>query len=688
MSKNNTRDAFAKQEIRKIFIAAILLIAVGTGYYLYLRHDIRLGAEKRANLVLEQTEKLILSRMGRVETIVNCMQMLAEHSLEDPDTMYSISRYMVEHAQQVTGAGISFIENYYPEKGHWFQAYAGYPKGSDSLVIKQLGGAHHDYLSMDWYLKGFESENGCWSDPYFDHDGGHAAMMTFARALKDASGKKVGVIGADITLDTLASIVSNIRIFPHSYCTLVSEATGEIIVGPPDIDKVAGHYHTYTKHITGKNMILTLTIANADMYKRLRKSSLAFFFLALGCFFSVFFIAYRSVQNLVKLSEEKLKNQHIEDELTIARNIQMSLVPSQIKGKEAVPQLDICGFLQPAKFVGGDLYDYYVRDNKLIFCIGDISGKGVPAAMLMAITHSLFRTLSAHNNQPELIMQAINHSSSENNPDIMFITMFLGVLDLETGVITYCNAGHNPPILIQSGKAEYMDTAANLILGVEPDAKYTSKTLQLGAGDTLFLYTDGLTEAENIEKNLFGEENALKTADGFGNLPAEEQIGKMCQDLQRFVGTAEQSDDLTMLAIRFKGSSDTLVLDNDILELDKLEPFLNYFFERKKLDMSRLPQFDLALEEALANVIMYAYPEGEKGTVKLSIETTDNKIYTKISDSGVPFNPLQQPEANLSNAIEERPIGGLGIHLIKEIMDEVEYQYTDGKNVLNMSMNI
>ena len=688
MSKNNTRDAFAKQEIRKILTAAILLIAVGTGYYLYLRHEIRLGAEKRANLILEQTEKLILSRMGRAETIVNCMQLLAEHSLDEPDSMYFISRYMVEHAQQVTGAGISFIENYYPEKGHWFQAYAGYPKGSDSLVIKQLGGAHHDYLSMDWYQKGFESENGCWSDPYFDHDGGHAAMMTFAKALKDPSGKKVGVIGADITLDTLASIVSNIRIFPNSYCTLVSEATGELIVGPPDMKKVAGHYHTYTKHIAGKNMILTLTIANADMYMRLRKSSMAFLFLALGCFLSVFFIAYRSVQNLWKLGDEKLKNQHIEDELTIARNIQMSLLPSQIKGKNTIPQLDICGFLQPAKFVGGDLYDYYVRDNKLIFCIGDISGKGVPAAMLMSITHSLFRTLSADNDQPELIMQAINHYSSENNPDIMFITMFLGVLDLETGIITYCNAGHNPPLLIQSGKAKYMDTATNLILGVEINAKYSPQTLQLDAGDTLFLYTDGLTEAENIEKNLFGEENAMKTADGFGNLPAEEQIKKMCQDLQHFVGTAEQSDDLTMLAIRFKGGSDTLVLDNDILELDKLEPFLNDFFEQKQLDMSRLPQFDLALEEALANVIMYAYPEGEKGSVELSLETTENQIYTKISDSGVPFNPLQQPEANLSNAIEERPIGGLGIHLIKEIMDEVEYQYTDGKNVLNMTMNI
>ncbi len=688
MSTNNIRDSFAKREIRKIIIAAILMIAISMTYYLYLRSKIRNDAELRAHRVLEQTGQAISSHMGRVETIADAMRPFAEHSLEDPDEMYTISSYIVESTLQVTSAGVAFVENYYPEEGRWFLAYAGYPWNSDTLVTKQLGGENHDYLFMEWFQRGMESENGVWSNPYFDQDGGCGEMMTYARAIHDTTGRRVGVVAVDFTLDSLAAIVQSVRLYPHSYCTLVSESTGELIVGPSAMDKGWGRCHTYTEPIEGKNLVLTLTITDADMYSRLRKASLAFFLMALGIFVTIFLIAYSSVKNIWRLGEERLKNQHIEDELAIARKIQMSLVPSKIKGDGLISQLDISGFLQPARFVGGDLYDYYVRDNKLIFCIGDISGKGVPGAMLMSITHSLFRTLSAQSERPEHIMQALNHAVGENNPDIMFITMFIGVLDMETGIVSYCNAGHNPPILIRSEQAQYMELAMNLILGVELDAKYSSQTLQLSPGDTLFLYTDGLTEAENAEKKLFGEEKALDIANKFGEISAEKQIEIMHQAVRRFVGEAEQSDDLTMLSIRFQSCGHTLSLNNDIQELEKLEPFLNDFFEQKNLDLSRLPQLDLALEEAVANVIMYAYPKGERGTVEITIETKEEQIQIDISDAGTPFNPLQRPEVKLSNSIEERPIGGLGIHLIKEIMDKVEYQYKDGKNMLTMTMNV
>ena len=687
MSTHDLRDSFAKREIRKILIAAVLMILVSAGYYLYLRAEIRSEAEYRANNVLKQTKQLIRSRMGRIETVVNDMGILAEHSLDNPDTMYSIARYMVESTPQITGADIAFIENYYPEKGKWFQPYVGYKNNSKELIRKQLGSESHNYLSQKWFQDGLSSAQGCWSDPYYDPDGGHASMITYAHAIHDTSGRRVGVISADITLDTLASIVGKIRIYPNSYCTLVS-TSGEVIIGAPAHNKKRGRCRIYSEPIEGKNMVLTMTISNADMYKRLRKASLAFFFMALMIFISIFLIAYSSVQNLWRLGVERLKNQRIEDELAIAREIQMSLVPSKIEGKGPTSQLDIGGFLQPARFVGGDLYDYYVRDNKLFFCIGDISGKGVPAAMLMSISHSLFRTISNHVDDPSLIVKTLNNAISDNNPDCMFLTLFLGVLDLDTGVLCYCNAGHNPPVWIHDGQAKFVDSDQDMILGVEMEIAYTTHQLELIAGDTLFLYTDGLSEAENIRKELFGEQQILEIADGFGKISAEEQIEVMHQAVRRFVGTAEQSDDLTMLAIRFQGCGDTLVLDNDIQDLERLEPFLNDFFERKNLDRSHLSQMDLAMEEAIANVIMYAYPEGEKGTVEVFLEVEDNQIHACISDAGAPFNPLQQPDAELSSSIEERSIGGLGIHLIKEIMDKVEYQYKDGKNRLTMTMNI
>lgn len=688
MPTDNFKNSFAKREIRKVLIAAVLLIGVCAVYYLHLRYRIRIEAEHRAHHTLVQTEQAIRSKMGRAETIADAMCLLAEHSLDHPDEMYNISSYIVESTLQVTSAGVAFIENYYPEKGRWFLAYAGYPWDSDTLVTKQLGGETHDYLTMEWFQRGLESEKGIWTNPYFDDGGGCGKMVTYARAIKDSSGRRVGVVGVDFTLDSLAAIVQSVRPYPHSYSTLVSELTGEVVVGPPDTDKVGGRCRTFSQSIEGKNLVLTLTITNADMYGRLRKASLAFFLMAIVIFISISMIAHSLLKNLWQLGEERLKNQHIEDELAIARKIQMSLMPSQIKGEGLISKLDISGFLQPARFVGGDLYDYYVRDNKLIFCIGDISGKGVPAAMLMSISHSLFRTVSAHVIDPGRIVNALNDSISDNNPDCMFLTLFLGVIDLESNVLSYCNAGHNPPVWIHGGQVKFIDSEPDMILGVETGVDYNTHQLQMNDGDTLFLYTDGLSEAENVWKKLFGEQKILEIAGTFGKITAEEQIGIMLDAVRDFVGEAEQSDDLTMLAIRFRSCGDILVLDNDIQEMDKLEPFLNDFFDRNKLDMSLLPQMDLALEEAIANVIMYAYPEGQKGTVEIALEMKEGHLQTCVSDAGTPFNPLQQPDAKLSSSIEERPIGGLGIHLIKEIMDEVVYQYKDGKNILTMIRKI
>ena len=165
----------------------------------------------------------------------------------------------------------------------------------------------------------------------------------------------------------------------------------------------------------------------------------------------------------------------------------------------------------------------------------------------------------------------------------------------------------------------------------------------------------------------------------------------MQQAVRLFVDNAEQSDDLTMLAIRYTSANtdtSTLTLTNDINELEKLEPFLNDFFEQNKIDPTLLSKTNLALEEALANVIMYAYPENETGEVKLQMEATDNVIKMTISDHGTPFNPLQQEEVDLNVSLEERKIGGLGIHLIKELMDKVDYEYKDKSNILSLEQNI
>lgn len=678
---------FAKKELLKMFIAIFVLALVSVAYYFYIRREALHTAERRAELTLQNTERTIHIRMGKIETIVNAMGPMAEYALDDPDAMYDIAHHTVEASSRIMGAGIAFVADYYPEKGHWFETYVGYHKGCDTLVTEQIGCAGHDYLNMDWFQKGLASEKGSWTDPYYDNAGGKDYMISYCLPIRDTSGEAVGLIIADVTLDTLSSIVSSVKLYPHSYCTLVA-GDGTVLVGPPADQKLKGKVHSFSETIDGKNMILTLVVPDSDMYWRLRRSSLFFALVALTGVFTVFFISSRSIQNLWQLNEVRIKEQHIEDELAIARNIQQSLLPSEELSTTS-NTLDVKGLQIPAKFVGGDLYDYYIRDNKLLFCIGDVSGKGVPAALLMAIAHSLFRTLSAHDDRPESITQALNASISDNNPDIMFITMFLGVMDLSTGVVRYCNAGHNPPIVIKNGHAELLSTEPCLLMGVDPDARYTSDELALAPGDTIFLYTDGLTEAENAQKELFGEQRALETASQFGTLTAEEQIEQMRQAVHVFVNQAEQSDDLTLLAVRYNPITEsTLTLTNDINELNRLEPFLEKFFDQNSLDQALLSSVDLALEEALANVIMYAYPEGEKGEVTLSTHVEDYAIYMKISDMGIPFNPLEQKEADLNVSLEERKIGGLGIHLIKEIMDELAYVYEDGRNVLKMRKTI
>lgn len=672
---------FAKKEVLKIIIALSALMIVSLIYYLHIRQEALFVAVKRAEATLENTEKTILIRMGKIETIVNSIQPMVEYALDDPDAMFDIARHTVESSSRIMGSGIAFKEGYFPEKGRWFEVYVGYQKGDDTLVARQIGGPNHDYLQKEWFQEGIASQKGIWSDPYYDNAGGMTFLMTYSVPVRDEEGEVVGLIGADIAVDTFVSIIRGIKLYPNSFCTLVA-GDGTTLVPPPS-KTPKGKCHVFSEEIDGKNLKLTITIPDADMYKRLRQSTAFFVILALSGILTVFFIAYRSVQNLWKLNEVRAKEQHIEDELAIARHIQQSLLPSDSL-PDIAQKVDISGLQVPAKFVGGDLYDYYIRDNKLIFCIGDVSGKGVPAALLMAIAHSLFRTISAHSDQPDHITRELNRSISDNNPDIMFITMFLGVLDLETGLVTYCNAGHNPPVLLQSGEAGYLELADNLLIGVEKDTEYSSRTLQLGDGDTLFLYTDGLTEAENTQKELFGEERALEIAQKLCGASAEEQIKAMQSAVKQFVGDAEQSDDLTLLAIRYLSTKEQLTLTNDIQELERLEPFLENFFNRNNLDVTLLPSVNLALEEALANVIMYAYPKGVQGEVTLSTNIKGEDILMEIKDKGAPFDPLQQQQANLDVPLEERQIGGLGIHLIKEIMDGVEYARADGKNVLKM----
>jgi len=405
----------------------------------------------------------------------------------------------------------------------------------------------------------------------------------------------------------------------------------------------------------------------------------------------IIWLMVRAGKSMRQLGEITAVKERMENELEIARGIQMSMLPKIFPPYPERKDIDIYASIDPAKEVGGDLYDFYIRDEKMYFCIGDVSGKGVPASLVMAVTRSLFRTVTAHEKSPGRIVTAMNNSMSEMNESNMFVTLFCGVLDMKTGNLRYCNAGHNAPVLLNSEKA-LLPVVSNIPLGITTEIIFKEQEVDLSYDDALFLYTDGVTEAENLNHELFGEERMLKALSGLKG--SKDHMETMKNAIADFVGTAEQSDDITMLFIHYLNETKPsaqerhLLIHNDIQQIPQLADFIGTISQEMKLAHSLSLSLNLALEEAVSNVILYAYPKGTDGLVDIEAVLRKDSLTFIVSDSGHPFDPTQTPEANIGLEAEERPIGGLGIHMVRNIMDNVGYERAEGKNILTMIKNI
>ena len=256
-----------------------------------------------------------------------------------------------------------------------------------------------------------------------------------------------------------------------------------------------------------------------------------------------------------ELRDTTAQKASMESELKIAHDIQMNMLPKTFPPYPERDDIDIYGTLTPAKAVGGDLFDFYIRDNQLFFCVGDVSGKGIPASLFMAVTRSLFRNISAHVAAPERISFTLNNALCENNETNMFVTLFTGVLDLATGHLRYCNAGHNAPLLVGRGVSE-ISCQPNLPLGIMAEFQFEAQEIDLDPATTIFLFTDGLNEAENAHHEQFGDERIAEVANRLLAKGEHQPINityEMYQAVHDFVNGAEQSDDLTMLAIQYRG---------------------------------------------------------------------------------------------------------------------------------------
>ena len=246
----------------------------------------------------------------------------------------------------------------------------------------------------------------------------------------------------------------------------------------------------------------------------------------------------------------------IESELRIAREIQMGMIPKIFPPFPNLPEIDLFATLQPAKEVGGDLYDFFLIDDKhLCFAIGDVSGKGVPASLFMAVTRTLLRSLAPNQLSTAVIVNALNKSLSAGNESNMFVTFFLGILDVESGILKYSNAGHNPPLLVHpDGATEFFELTKDIPVGLFDDFDYGEKERVLSKNDKLFLYTDGVTEAEDAEEKLYSDQKLIDCVKFNYKSQPKELIYVVAEDIALHVKGNQQSDDLTMLSIVYYGN--------------------------------------------------------------------------------------------------------------------------------------
>lgn len=397
-----------------------------------------------------------------------------------------------------------------------------------------------------------------------------------------------------------------------------------------------------------------------------------------------------SIHRYVEQIESSARDrERMESQLRIARDIQRSLLPAGNAGflREDGENLQLSAYLQSAQQVGGDLYDYLEADGRLYFIIADVSGKGIPASLMMSYVKSLFHFAAQQGLQPSEIVARINDNMCADNPNNMFVTMLVGCIDAGSRMMTLANAGHNPAVLCAGGDCRYLDLPAGLPVGVMPDMPYTQTQTPFRSGDTLFLYTDGMSEAENPDGELFGQERLLESVSAAvdaGKTPVD-IVDVLAEEIRKYSDNV-YADDITMLCVSAFGDSELrLELKYEVTEIDTLLAGILGESQNKGWSDMLLNNVMLAAEEAVANVINHSKPANPDDKVEFRLKSREGYVEMTVSDSGPEFNPIKQaPEVDTSLPLEERTVGGLGIYLIRQLSESAEYSRKDGRNILRI----
>ena len=390
--------------------------------------------------------------------------------------------------------------------------------------------------------------------------------------------------------------------------------------------------------------------------------------------------------------------ERMEEELRVGHDLQLSMVPRSFPAFPERDDVSVYATLRPARELGGDFYDFFFVDaDRLFFCVGDVSDKGVPAALFMAVAKTLIRARSADDPSPARLVTYLNAELARDNDKCMFVTLVAGRLDTTNGDLVYTNAGHDPPYVRGvDGSLQRLGERHGPLAGVAPSVVYAESQRRLAPGDVLVIFTDGVTEAKDVAAHFFSEERAAEAVQAGGTMSAAAVVDRLVRDVEAFTREAEQADDITILALQFRPPPHPAVIDGDVLlaetvvirdpsrDLEAVDAILDRLAERAGLTPDTMSQIRVVCDEVLANVLAHGVRDEAEHDIEVSVEMAERRLVLTVSDDGVPFDPLTAPPPDTSSPLEQRAVGGQGIHLVRHLVDKMMYERRGDRNVLTL----
>ena len=521
------------------------IVAVTAALFLGISAFVAFSTSKMMeNEARSTVENVVKATVGRIDRLMASVESAVENSawivgerLSDPDYMFKITGELVQNNSFIVGSTIAFEPNFFPSKGYYYSAFS-YKDGTGAIKRIQQGGETFKYHGMDWYRIPKESKKSSWCEPYFDEGGAEVMMCTYSVPLVKRDGTVYAVLTADVSLDDLTHHVAGIKPYSDSYAVLFSQEGKPLVAAPDDAATATDTVKIAGKASNGWTVELVCPLANILQGARSLVWRIAVFsVVGLGL---IFFVSWSFS---TRLQRATVANERLSSELGIARTIQSSVL------KRKVPPY-LGTILRPAREGGGDFYDFQEKDGLLYFAVGDASGKSIPAALFTFLAGAGFRMAADMGLPPDEIVARINALLCRDNDTCMFVTLFVGRLDLASGRLEYCNAGHMPLVVVRpGGGAEFLAAKRNVAAGIMAGYAYAMQKTSFDPGTMLLVYTDGVTEAERADHEQYGEKRLLAFASAHAKDAPADLVDNMERELDAFTAGAEQSDDITALAV-------------------------------------------------------------------------------------------------------------------------------------------